>query len=396
MNILIVHNYYRFPGGEDAVVFNESEALKRRGHKIFMYTRNNSDINTDGLVNKAKLAVNAIWSKKTYQEVKAIIKNNNIDIVHVHNTVNLISPSVYYAAKDMRVPVVQTMHNFRHLCPAGTFFHKGKLCEKCVKGGLRCAVMGRCYRDSLLETLVSTLSIWFGRVGGIYKHINYICLTRFNKSKLLMIREYIDPEKIFIKPNFIPEDASHERLTKNEKQDYYIFVGRLEEIKGIDTLIAAWKLMGENAPRLILLGSGDKYKEILAASESGKLPHIEVRGQVPKEEVLERVSKARALVFTSRVYETFGMSIAESYSVGTPVIAGRIGNGGRMVKDGVTGYRFDYKSPESLKETILKMEKLSSSERNAMGQNALEIYEKYFTEKANMDKLESIYEKARI
>ncbi len=133
MNILIVHNYYQVPGGEDTVVNNEKHLLEANGHNVVLYTRNNSEIKNISKLKKILLPFSALFSMRTYFEVRQIIKENNIDVVHVHNTLTLVSPSVYYSALSCKVPVVQTIHNFRLMCPGATLYRNGHICEDCVK-----------------------------------------------------------------------------------------------------------------------------------------------------------------------------------------------------------------------------------------------------------------------
>lgn len=203
--VLIVHNYYQIPGGEDTVVANEKKLLEEHGHKVILYTRNNLELKTMGVVKKMFLPFSTIFNIKTYWDIKKIIRKNNVDIVHVHNTLNLISPSVYYAAVRCKVPTVQTLHNFRMLCPASTFYRDGHICEECLSKGLKCAVKHNCYRNSKIQTLACVLTTVIHRKMGIYKKINYICLTDFSRRKILQFnktRKIIDETKIFIKPNF--------------------------------------------------------------------------------------------------------------------------------------------------------------------------------------------------
>ena len=151
-NILIVHNYYQLPGGEDTVVANEENMLKKHGNKVFLYSRDNSELKRMGLIRKVCLPFTTVFNIKTYKDIRKIIKTEKIDIVQVHNTLNLVSPSVYYAAVKCGVPVIQTIHNFRLLCPGATFYRDGHICEDCMKKGIYCAVKYRCYRDCLLYT----------------------------------------------------------------------------------------------------------------------------------------------------------------------------------------------------------------------------------------------------
>ncbi|WP_377519783.1 glycosyltransferase [Priestia megaterium] len=204
--ILIVHNYYQIPGGEDTVVENEKKMLEDHGHEVIVYSRNNSELQKMSKFQKLGLPFSTVFSIRTYREVKRIIKQQNIDIVHVHNTLNLISPSVYYAAFSCKVKVIQTVHNFRLVCPGALLYRDGNICEDCIHKGLRCAIFNNCYRDSKLQTLACVITLKTHRFLGTYKNINYICLTEFNKEKLLEVnrggKKIIDPKKVFVKPNF--------------------------------------------------------------------------------------------------------------------------------------------------------------------------------------------------
>lgn len=201
MRILLVHNYYQIPGGEDTVVANEYRLLEEHGHEVILYTRHNNELKSMRRTSKFFLPFTAIFNPKTYWEIKKIIKEQEIEIVHVHNTLTLISPAVYYASVKCGVPVVQTMHNFRLLCPRATFYRNGHICEDCISKGLRAAVRYSCYRGSKVQTMICVINTWIHRHTGILGKINYICLTEFNKEKLLHLK-YIKKEKVFEKPNF--------------------------------------------------------------------------------------------------------------------------------------------------------------------------------------------------
>ena len=142
-NILIVHNYYQIPGGEDTVVENEKTLLETHGHNVVLYTRSNSELSKMRKVSKLLLPITTIFNPRTYKDIKRFIVENKIDVIHVHNTLNLISPSVYYAARAMKVPVVQTVHNFRLVCPGATLYRDGHICEDCLLYGLKCSAKSR-------------------------------------------------------------------------------------------------------------------------------------------------------------------------------------------------------------------------------------------------------------
>ena len=249
-NILIVHNYYQIPGGEDTVVANEKHILEKYGHKVYLYTRTNEELKDLNILQKLALPFKFIFNLETYKDIYRIIKDNNIDIVHVHNTLMIISPSVYYAALRNKIPIVQTIHNFRFLCPSATFYRDGAICEECVTKGLGCAIIYGCYRNSRFQTLACVICMKIHRITGIYGKINYICLTEFNKEKLLKLKQ-IKESRVFVKPNFVvAQDLSI------RDRNGFLFVGRLEEIKGIIELLEAWYQADLEDEQLNICGIG--------------------------------------------------------------------------------------------------------------------------------------------
>lgn len=378
--ILIVHNYYQLAGGEDTVVANEKQLLQEHGHEVELYTRHNSELAEFSGLRKLAFPFAAIFNYRTYREVKRLVREKQIDVVHVHNTLSLVSPAVYYAAKKCRVPVVQTVHNFRLLCPGAVFYRNGHICEDCQKHGLWCAVKHKCYRKSRLQTLACVLNTKLHWLTGIYGKINYICLTEFTRDKLLKLRQ-IHSERVFIKPNFTYDYGKGKGF-----EDYYIFVGRIEEIKGVDLLVEAFKKMPYR--RLKMAGGGELESRISARMEAENIQNIEMLGLQPHEKVREYIQNARALIMCSQCYETFGMVILEAFSSGTPVIVGDIGNIRELVEPGKTGERFIYDSPESLMEVIDRFESGSMEEYR---KNAYNCYKNQFTPEMNYKRLMEIY-----
>ena len=381
-NILIVHNYYQIPGGEDTVVANEKKMLEKHGHKVILYSRNNAELKQMSKIRILFLPFTTVFNLRTYKEIKKLIRQEKIDVVHVHNTLNLISPAVYYAARSMKVPVVQTVHNFRLLCPGATFYREGHICEDCVQHGLKCAVKHSCYRDSKVQTLVCAISTWMHRITGIYGKVNYICLTEFNKDKLLQLKQ-IKPERVFVKPNFAENNNSF--IPEEARLDQFVFAGRLDKLKGVDILFEAWKCMGEGAPKLIVCGTGameDWCKSFIRENDL----NIEMCGFVPNDEALRIIANSRALVLPTQWYEGFPMSIVEAFSVGTPVICSDLGNAGSVVEEGITGYKFGYESIESIVSAVDKMR-----EKPLNKEKIKNIYEMKYSENANYKALNGIY-----
>lgn len=383
--VLIVHNYYQVPGGEDTVVENEKNMLLENGHEVVLYTRHNDEIKSRGILGKLILPLETIFSFKTYREVKRVIKEKNIDIVHVHNTLPLISPSVYYSANNCKIPVVQTIHNFRLLCPTATFIRNNKICEDCIDKGLICSIKNKCYRGSLIQSAVSALTLSLHRIVGTYNRINsYICLTEFNKNKLINL---VNEDKIFIKPNFVRKNK--DLVTLNNKY-YFLFLGRIDELKGIRLLVEAWESINSNTSKLLIVGKGPLEDEINQYIKKRNITGIELLGFKNKDEVMELIRYAKALIVPSQWYEGFPMTIAESLSQGVPVIAGDIGNLSTIINNGENGLLFTYNDKNELKEKIIQLDN-NTELLEKITKGAFDSFNKKYNEDINYKILLDIY-----
>lgn len=380
--VLIVHNYYQIPGGEDTVVANEKEMLERYGHTVILYTRNNLELKEFGKKQKLLLPFTTIYNLRTSREIKTLIREKKIDLVHVHNTLNLISPSVYYAALSMGVPVVQTVHNFRLLCPNALFYRDEHVCEDCISKGLVCAVKHNCYRGNKLQTLAYVLTMKIHRILKTYAKIDYICLTEFNRQKLLNLKQ-IKKDRIFVKPNFVK--SIREFVPKEERAEYLIFAGRLDKLKGVDLLLKAWKKMDRSAPELLICGVGPMEEWCRDFIEENNIP-ARMLGFVSNIEVRNLIAYSKALIFPTQCYEGFPMSIVEAFSVGTPVISSDIGNAGNVVVEGVSGYKFQKDSADSLIAAVDRLKKMPT-----LYDSTFKTYRDKYTEPINYTTLMSIY-----
>lgn len=397
--VLIIHNEYRIAGGEDTVAANEEKLLAEHGHRVIVYKRSNKELDNYTGIKKLLLPFTSVFSLRSYREVKKLIEDNYVDVVHVHNTLTLVSPSVYYAAFRCNVPVVQTMHNFRLLCPGGSFFMEdegnGHICEQCVSKGLSCAVRNSCYRHSKAQTIVSAAVLKIHRMLGTYKKINFICLTEFNRYKLLMLnngrKKIINPARVYVKPNFTYDLAE----TMGKLSDthgsisgrYYVYVGRLEKLKGTELLVDAFAKLPDR--KLVIMGNGPLEETLKKRIADNGYKNIVMAGRVTGEDYVKFLGGAQAVISSSQCYETFGMSIAESYSLSVPAIAGDIGNIGDIVKEGVTGIHFQYDSPDALIGAVKRFETMN---RDGLAANARRYYEDNLTPQSNYSRLKEIYD----
>ena len=387
MNILIVHNYYKLPGGEGIVVENEKNMLLENGHNVFLYTRDNKEIDKYSLIKKIFLPINYLFNLKTYFDIRRIIMANKIDIVHVHNTINIISKSVYYAANSLNIPIVQTVHNFRLICPNGLLYRNGKYCDDCINNNLLCAIKHKCYRNSIFETILSTINFKQFREAKIFKKINFICLSNINKDKLMQINRIyknniIDESKIFVKPNYT--DDKNIFIESNKRNNNFICASRLEDSKGIQDLLTAWKEIKDFD--LLIYGVGpdeEKYKEYI---KNNSLKNVFLLGQIDRNSLIDKMSMAKAVIFPTHLFESFGLTVIEAYSVGTPAIVPDFGNAGELVIDGVTGYKYTKNNIEDMRKTINKI-----NSKKELYKNALIEYQKRYTKQNNYKQLISIY-----
>lgn len=323
MRILLVHNFYKIPGGEDIVFQNEERLLREHGHEVLLYTRSNCELDEFSVFRKLLLPFTAIFSLRTFREIRKRILAQKIDLVHVHNTLTLVSPSVFYAALSCGVPVVQTLHNFRMECPNALFYRNGTICEECMEKGLFSAVRHACYRNSRMQSFVSMCILRLHRMTGIYRKVHYICLSEFNKEKLLQLnqgkREVVAPEKVFLKPNFVERKGPYGKpIPLSERKAQYLYVGRLEESKGILDVLQNYDKTSKD--RLLICGSGPLEDKCRACVQERGLWQVEFLGQVPHERVLLLMRESKAVLFPSLLYEGQGLVVLESYLEGTPVL----------------------------------------------------------------------------
>ncbi|MCH8028475.1 MAG: glycosyltransferase [Candidatus Dadabacteria bacterium] len=382
MRILICHNYYQQPGGEDAVFASESSLLREYGHEVVKYTDDNKRIN-----GMSRLAVGAqsIWSRPSQRKLLNILRDLRPDLVHFHNTFLLISPSAYYACQKVGVPVVQTLHNYRVFCPKATFYRDGHVCEDCLGRSLLWpGVLHACYRGSRMQTSVVAIMLTFHRMLKTWqRQVDiYIALTEFAKQKF--IEGGIPAKKIFVKPNFVFPDPG----MRDGDGDYVVFAGRLSPEKGIITLLRTWQSL-KGIP-LKIVGYGPLIEEVKVFVQTRKLEDIEILGQCANEEVIALMKGARFLVFPSEWYETFGRVVVEAFACGVPVVASRLGAMEEIVGDKRTGLHFEPGNPEDLAVKV-EWAWTHPKEMQNMGYAARAEYEAKYTAERNYKLLMEVY-----
>ena len=384
MKILLVHCHYRLPGGEDAVFAAERAMLERHGHEVLVYERSNEEA-AHGLP-KALLPLHAVWNRAAARDVKRIIQTKNVDAVHIHNTLLLLSPAVVRAAKHTGVPVVQTLHNFRLFCPNGILLRGGQVCEDCPHHGLACAVRHRCYRGSLAQTLVVAAAYGLHRLLGTWRGVTMVALTEFDRRKLLefnRLHPMFDADRLVVKPNPVCVPDGPVTPWENRKNQM-LFAGRLEELKGLHTVLEAWRLLGDTAPTLLMAGEGPLGDWARAQN----LPNVRFLGQLSRTELHARMAESRAVVAASLCYESFALVPAEAHALGTPVLASDLGNVGASVQPDVDGLRFTPGDANALAGAVRALGQMSF-DCNAIAARARRTY----SEEENYNALMRFYTK---
>lgn len=385
--ILIVHNRYQQAGGERAAVDAQIALLRSYGHTVLLYQRDNVEIEQFGLLQKAQFFPNTVFCRRTYQEVRALVTRQQPDVAHIHNIFPLISPAVYQALQDADVPVVQTLHNFRFLCPNALFYVHGKICERCKFGNTLHAIRLKCYRDSYPLSAVYALSIGLHRHRGTFQGINrFIALTGFSAEKLLE-SGLAKKEQMAILGNFVPDPlpavGSH-----RERAPYIVYLGRLAPEKGIDVLIKA--MIGIDGLRLKIIGDGPLAVPLSELAQSQGMTNVQFLGRVVGNSKWNILRNALALVLPSVCYENFPMTVIESLAVGTPVVVSNLGSLPYIVQDGHNGLLFEAASPESLRDKLLWLA-AHPEQALKMGQAGRQMVEKKYTAAVHYRQLINIY-----
>jgi glycosyltransferase involved in cell wall biosynthesis len=381
VRVLLVHNYYRQAGGEEQVFAAEGALLEREGHEVSRWTVHSAD--AEGR-SRVALAREAVWSSSSVSRLAAAIRARRPDVVHFHNTFPLISPAAYSVVRAAGIPVVQTLHNYRLICPRAILHRAGGICEECVGRAPLPAVVHACCRDSRAVSAVTAGMLMFHRARGTWERDvdRYIALTEFARGRF--IAGGLPADRIVVKPHFVAEDPG----VGTHDGGYCLFVGRLAAEKGVETLLSAWRELGSRIP-LRVAGDGP-----LAGAVRDAPAGVSWEGRVSRDRLFELMRDAAVLVVPSVTYETFGLAVIEAYAAGLPVVASDIGAVGELVEEGVTGVKFAAGDARDLVRAATRLLERPGLLRE-MSVRAREAYEARYTAQCNYEMLRDIYESVR-
>jgi glycosyltransferase involved in cell wall biosynthesis len=383
MNILTVHNKYRIRGGEDESREAEDRLLAENGHEVREVVLDNKVISS---ANHWMIGIQASWSSASYSIIESELKRWRPDIVDIHNFFPIGSPSIHWAVRKLGIPIVQTLHNYRLLCPGAYFYRNGQVCEDCVKWKLPVpAIMHGCYRDSKVQTGAVALMVGVHRIVGTWqrKVSVFVAVSEFAKQKF--VEGGFPESRIVVKPNFV-----HSAGLPGRGGERFVCVSRLTLEKGIRTLLKAMDLTSSEV-RLDIVGQGPLASEVQYAAAHD--PRIRYLGVLPQRKVLDLMGEAKCLIFPSEWYETFGRVAIEAYSRGTPVIASRLGAIAEVVEDSRTGFHFEPGKADDLAR-VIDVAQRSTSQLSSMRLEVRREYELKYTAERNYRQLMSIYERA--
>jgi glycosyltransferase involved in cell wall biosynthesis len=377
LTVLSIHNFYQRPGGEDQVFASESTMLERNGNNVTHYTETNHRIGRSGI----GTAFSSIWSEPSYNRIRDKGRSAPYQVAHFHNTFPLISPSGYYAARAAGAAVVQTLHNYRLLCPGATLYRSGSVCEQCIEQrSFLPAIRHACYRNSRPATAVTAAMLSIHRAAETYQGMvdAYIAISEFARAKF--IEGGLPAERIAVKPNFVGHDPG----LGAGRGGYALFVGRLSEEKGIQTLAEAWR----GLPGIPLRVAGDGPMNSMRWP-----PSVSWVGQQSREQIEDLMKGATALIVPSIWYETGPITVLEGFACGLPVIASDLGSMAERVDHRRTGLLFRPGDAEDLARKV----RWAFDHPEQMGEMraaARREYETKYTADINYKRLIEIYEMA--
>lgn len=386
-SVLLIHERYRQRAGEDAVFDAELALLRRMGHDVRTLVVDNDAIPDDpNLAQRARLAIETVWSSRAARLVANRIGERPVDIVHVHNTFPLLSPSIYRAARGSGAAVVQTIHNYRAMCPAATLFRDGQPCEDCVGRVVPWpSVLHGCYRGSRVQTLPVAAMVAVHGLLPTWGDVDaFIVLTDFAAAKLA--EGGLPAERLHVKANFISPDPG----ARQSPGHGFLFVGRLSPEKGIGTVMDAAPML---APGIVIRVAGDGPQNGLLLEAAARHASLQPLGRLAPDLVALELGRCRALVFPSLWYEGLPMTILEAFAAGVPVIAARRGAAETLVRDGETGLTFTPGDAAGL-ATCLAWAHAHPEEMDGFGRAARQAFLDRYTAAATYVRLSEIYQVA--
>ncbi|WP_431475311.1 MULTISPECIES: glycosyltransferase family 4 protein [Marinobacter] len=385
------HNYYRsaFPSGENSVFEDEKRLLQAHGNEVRTFEKHSDHILEMSLLRKASEIASIPWNSGALAELEKSVSEFRPEVVHVHNFFPRISPSIFYL-KDRLPARVLTLHNYRLFCANAIPMRSGNVCTECIdKRSVVPSLRYGCYRNSRLATAPLAISVAAHRKMGTWQNQvdAFICLSEFQRE--LMVEAGLPRHKVHVKPNFYP--GMPEVKPWHARRPAVVFAGRLGQEKGLVTLLKAWRMWGDVAPELRIVGDGPLRHELEDLAKG--LP-IKFLGQLSMEEAQREISESMLQVLPSECFEGFPMVVREAFALGTPSAVSNIGPLPSIVKKGLNGVVFEAADSASLLSEI-KSAWIEPGGLQRLGAGARAEFEAKYNENANYWQLQEIYREAK-
>jgi glycosyltransferase involved in cell wall biosynthesis len=380
MKILQVHTKYQQFGGEDTTVQQEQEVLSTSNQVETLFFQNKK-----GFIGLLQF-FGSIWNIIAYFKLKQKIKSFKPDIIHIHNWHFASGPILIRACHRHKIPVVVTIQNYRLLCPSALLLHNNDLfTDSLYQNFPWTAVRKGVYRNSWIQTFWLAFVVWFHKKIGTWKRVNkYICLTPFAVDLYQQSTLDLSIQKFTIKPNFSYLPDISKRI---ERENHFLFIGRISEEKGIRLLIQAFE---KSKFKLKIAGSGPLTEYVI--DKCNQNPNIEYIGNLDKKGVVSELMKCSALVFPSIWYEGMPLIIIESFACSTPIIASNLGAMSSMIIHGENGLHFNSNNIVDLKKKIEQWTSFSDAQKEIFYTNSFHHFSRIYTHDKQLALLQGIYQ----
>jgi glycosyltransferase involved in cell wall biosynthesis len=368
MKILMVDKYYFIKGGAERYLFELTEVLQANGHTVIPFAmqhpENFATEYEDDFVDNVDYAIDSFWKKaasflritgrmiyslQARERLDRLIARERPEVAHLHMIDHQLSPSILHALKKYKIPVIQTVHQYKLICPNYRLYNPrtAKICEKCLDGNFYHPIIERCHKDSALAGLLIAVESYVHRWMKIYeKNIDVFHVpSRFMSDK--MRQAGIAAGKI----RHLPYTIKIDKFTPHFKsRPYALYFGRLSDEKGILTLLRAMKSAADIP--LYVVGDGPQEGELKSFVNLKHMKNVSFLGKKSGESLARFVQEARFIVVPSEWYDNSPLVIYESMAYGKPVIAARLGGMPELIIEGETGLLFDAGNTDQLAEKI--------------------------------------------
>ena len=367
MKILMIDKFYFVKGGAERYFFELSHILEKNNHQVIPYSMihkdnfdtpydkyfvDNIDFNTSalqGILQSPKSFMRMFYSVQAKKRLEKLIQDTRPDIAHLHMIDHQLSPSILHALKKYNIPVIQTVHQYKLVCPNYRLYNMRTqtICEKCLSGAFYHPIFERCHKDSWAAGLMIALETGFHRMIKIYeKNIDLFHVPSRFMGKMLRCgginKQHIEHLYYTINIDDYPVNSSAE--------DYFVYYGRLAKEKGIMTLLKSM----ERVPisHLMIIGNGPQRQALESFVERRKLHNVTFLGIKGGSELKSLVSKSKFVVVPSEWYDNSPLVIYESFAMGKPVIGTQLGGIPELVDHETNGWIYEAGNSDQLSDIL--------------------------------------------